>query len=136
MLQEDVLSISKTAEISASPTVLVVDDEPAFCTVVCEILRTYGFSAHQALSARHAITLLSEFTPDLILTDIMMPDVDGLSMIRKLRSDPELSQIPTVVLSAKSEPGDIHAAFEAGADACLPKPFSAQELRELVARFP
>lgn len=135
MFQETVLTGSEIAAVPAGPAVLVVDDEPAFCTVVCEILRTYGFTAYPALNARQAIALLGDLTPDLILTDVMMPDVDGLSMIRRLRSHPELSEIPTIVLSAKSEPEDLHAAFEAGADACLPKPFTAQELHDLVRRF-
>jgi CheY-like chemotaxis protein len=135
MYQQTAMTAPEMEAIPAGPAVLVVDDEPAFCTVVCEILRTYGFTAYPALNARQAITLLGELTPDLILTDVMMPDVDGLSMIRRLRSHPELSEIPTIVLSAKSEPEDLHAAFEAGADACLPKPFSAQELRDLVKRF-
>ncbi len=135
MFQETVRAVPEMEALETGPTVLVVDDEPAFCTVVCEILRTYGFTPYPALNARQAIALLGDMTPDIILTDVMMPDVDGLSMIRRLRSHPELSAIPTIVLSAKSEPEDLNAAFEAGADACLPKPFTAQELHELVRRF-
>lgn len=120
---------------SRGRTVLVIDDEPSFCAVVCEILRLCGFDTHQALGARHAMGILEEIRPDLILTDIMMPDVDGLSLLRQLRADPLLYAIPTVVLTARCEPAHLDAAMQAGADGYLKKPFSAQELRDKVRQF-
>jgi CheY-like chemotaxis protein len=116
-------------------TVLVIDDEPSFCAVVCEILSLYGFRTQQALGARHALGILKELRPDLILTDVMMPDVDGLSLLRLLRSDPSLHGIPTIVITARCEPSHLDAVMEAGADAYLKKPFSANELQEKVHQF-
>jgi CheY-like chemotaxis protein len=115
--------------------ILVVDDEPSFCTVLSEILRSFGYFVRQAHDAHHAIELLKKTTPDLILTDVMMPGMDGLTFIRQIRSDPTKASIPTIVISAKAQAEDIRASKEAGADACLVKPFSARELREVVHKF-
>lgn len=112
--------------------ILVVDDEPSFCTVLSEILRSFGYMVRHVHTVRHAYELLEERRPDLILTDIMMPDIDGLTFIRQMRADPSSSSIPMIVVSAKSQPEDIAATKEAGADACLVKPFSARELRQVV----
>jgi CheY-like chemotaxis protein len=116
-------------------SILVVDDEPAFCTVVCEILRVYGFVAHPANSARQAMELLEGITPDLILADVMMPEIDGLTLLRELRSKSGWKTIPAIVISAKCDPDDFTAALDAGANGCLAKPFSASELREIVERI-
>lgn len=125
------VGIERTVPIS----ILVVDDEPAFCTVVCEILRVYGYVAHPANSARQAMELLEGITPDLILADVMMPEVDGLTLLRELRSKSGWKNIPAIVISAKCDPDDFSAALAAGANACLAKPFSASELRETVERI-
>lgn len=118
-----------------SINILVVDDEPAFCAVVCEILRVYGFVAHPVNGARQALEFMKGLTPDLILADVMMPEVDGLTMLRELRANAGWSGIPAIVISAKSAPEDFSAAMAAGANGCLAKPFSASELRETVERF-
>ena len=115
--------------------ILVVDDEPSFCTVLSEILRSFGYFVRQAHDANHAFELLKKSLPDLILTDVMMPGMDGLTFIRQIRADPDRSSIPTIVISAKAQAEDITASKEAGADACLIKPFSARELREVVQKF-
>ena len=120
---------------SRSRYILVVDDEPSFCTVLSEILRSFGYFVRQAYDADHAIELLKVDLPDLILTDVMMPGMDGLTFIRLIRSDPERSSIPTIVISAKSQAEDIAETKRAGADAYLIKPFSARELRDVVHKF-
>jgi CheY-like chemotaxis protein len=118
---------------SSNPSyILIVDDEPSFCTVLSEILRSFGYMVRHVHTVRHAYELLKEQIPDLILTDVMMPDIDGLTFIRQMRADPERSSIPIIVVSAKSQPEDIAASKDAGADACLIKPFSARELRQVV----
>jgi CheY-like chemotaxis protein len=128
-------SIFTTRSKSHQRYILVVDDEPSFCTVLSEILRSFGYFVRQAYDANHAIELLKNTPPDLILTDVMMPGMDGLTFIRQIRSDPTRSSIPTVVISAKAQAEDIRASKEAGADACLVKPFSARELREVVHKY-
>ena len=113
-------------------SVLVVDDEPDFCQVVKEILSIDGFVVLEAHSVIQALATLAHQAPDLILTDVMMPDIDGLDLIRSLRSEPSWSRIPAVVVSARVQEEDRAAALQAGANAFLPKPFSARELRETI----
>ncbi len=130
---------SKLLSKYGSPTannhiILVIDDEEAFCDVVCEILDSLGYNTRQAYDAHQAIALLQEITPDLILTDVMMPELDGLTFIRQLRSDPTWSEIPIIIVSAKATKEDREAAKEAGADGYLIKPFSSLELEELITR--
>lgn len=129
---EDTQSTFTTAVGTHLQSILVVDDEPSFSAVLSEILRSFGYLVHQANNVDNAIAILNEEIPDLILTDIMMPGIDGLSFVRKIRSDSQLSSIPIIVVSAKLQPADIEATELAGADAYLVKPFSALELREAV----
>jgi len=112
--------------------VLVVDDEPAFCFAISEILRLRGHSVEQAHNVSEALVILTGLTPDLILTDIMMPDSDGLSFIRHLRSRPAWAKIPAIAVTAKALQKDRDAARAAGADGYLVKPFSAQELHTVI----
>jgi two-component system, chemotaxis family, chemotaxis protein CheY len=110
-------------------TILVIDDEPALRSVLCTMLEVFGFSVVEAGSATLALTLLEEITPDLVLTDVMMPDMDGLTLIRKLRAEPAWAEIPALVISAKTTTDDRMAAELAGASGFLAKPFSAADLK-------
>lgn len=116
-------------------SILIVDDEQDFCAVVTEILQLYGFTVFAANNAAEAFSILERAKPDLILTDVMMPETDGLSLIRDLRSHPLWSKIPAIVLSAKASPEDLEAARIAGADDCLPKPFSVHQLRSVIEAY-
>ena len=116
----------------ASHSVLLVDDEQAFSTIMGIILKLSGFTVQRVSSATQALELLSQSTPDLILADVMMPEIDGLTLVRRLRSEPAWSEIPTVVVTAKSGPETVAAAKQAGANAFLAKPFSAEELRDAI----
>ncbi len=115
--------------------ILVVDDEPDFCAALHDILESDGYDVHQAPSALAALVLLENLEPDLILTDLMMPGMDGLAFVREIRAHQSWRGIPTVVVSAKGTAQDIAAARDAGADAYLTKPFSARELRDTVRSF-
>jgi CheY-like chemotaxis protein len=116
-------------------SVLVIDDEPSFCFAISEILTLEGYQVRQAHTARQAFDILEEITPDLILTDVMMPGVDGLTFLRRLRRHPDLEAVPTIAISAMAMKSDIQAAKDAGADHYLPKPFSAKELRQAIALY-
>jgi CheY-like chemotaxis protein len=110
-------------------TILVIDDEPALRSVLCTMLEVFGYSVIEAGSATFALSLLEEVKPDLILTDVMMPDMDGFTLIRRLRSEPTWSDIPALVISAKTTKDDRMAAETAGANGFLAKPFSAADLK-------
>jgi CheY-like chemotaxis protein len=115
-------------------SVLVVDDDPAFCTVMRLFLRGDGYEVHLAFDAFDAYRVLQRTHPDIILTDLMMPEIDGLELIRDLRTNPEWRETPIVVVSARVMPEDKDAAKEAGADAFVTKPFSFQDLRTMIHR--
>lgn len=123
----------ETAEISRS--ILVVDDERGFCDVITVILESQGYQVHKAHHANDAFGLLDETKPDLILTDMMMPEIDGVGLIKRLRETPAWADIPVVMVSAYSEPEIRENAFEAGATAFISKPFSASELRSTVGAY-
>jgi len=121
---------------TASPrSILVVDDERGFCDVVTVILESQGYQVHKAHHANDAIDLMDEATPDLILTDMMMPEIDGVGLIKLLRETPAWADIPVVVVSAYSEPEIQENAFAAGATGFISKPFSASELRSTVGAY-
>ncbi len=125
---------SKTKDLHAY-NLLVVDDEPSFSGILSEILRSFGYFVHQAHSVPEAIRIIEDERPDLILTDIMMPGIDGLTLVRMLRGDPIWASIPIIVVTAKAQPSEIEATIASGADGYLIKPFSASELREAVKSF-
>ena len=118
-----------------SGSILVVDDERGFCDVVTVILESQGYQVQQAHHANDALGLLDETTPDLILTDMMMPEMDGVGLIKRLRETPKWANIPVVVISAYSEPEVQENAFAAGATGFISKPFSASELRSTVGAY-
>jgi CheY-like chemotaxis protein len=116
----------------STSTILVVDDEQPFCEVVAEILTTFGYPVRKAFNAAQALEVLGSITPILIILDIMMPDVDGLTLVRRFRADPRLSKIPVIMSSAKFLKEDRAEAINAGASAYLTKPFSAADLRSAI----
>ena len=119
----------ETDMIQANNCILVIDDEKPFCEVVAEILTNYGYTVQKAFNAAQALSLLESFNPALIILDIMMPDIDGLTLVRKLRLEKRFASLPIIVSSAKFLEEDRSAALDAGASMYLTKPFSAQELR-------
>ena len=108
-----------------SRSILVVDDERGFRDVVTVILESQGYQVHQAHHANDALGLLDETTPDLILTDMMMPEMDGVGLIKRLRETPKWANIPVVVSSAYSKPVGQEEALAAGDTCFIAKPFSA-----------
>jgi CheY-like chemotaxis protein len=129
------LAPSITEPTCSKGSILVVDDEPAICVVMGIILKLHGYAVFRAHSVPQAISYLQANRPDLILVDIMMPGVDGITMIRNIKSTPEWAEIPTIVLSAKTGQQDRQEAYEAGASAFLAKPFTANELHGIVEPF-
>jgi len=114
------------------PTVMVVDDDPTFCAIMGEILKMYNARVYCANSTEEAIRLLENLTPDLILTDVMMPEVDGLTFVRRIRAEQPYARVPVIVVSAGVSTQEQAAALQAGADSFLAKPFSLKDLREAV----
>jgi len=105
--------------------VLVVDDEPRMVRFIRLNLEQDGFNVVEARSGTEALTQLRNTIPDLILLDIMLPDIDGLETLRMIR---EFSQIPIIMVTAKGEEDDRVRGLERGADDYITKPFSPREL--------
>jgi len=125
---------SKSASPQWHTSILIIDDEIAFCTVLREILSPRGYDVRTAHRASEALHILKSFTPDVILTDIMMPELDGLSLVRQIRDLPRFAETPIVVVSAKSMQEDHEEALQAGANELLSKPFTSQELLLTIQR--
>ncbi|HYO64013.1 MAG TPA: response regulator transcription factor [Pyrinomonadaceae bacterium] len=121
-----------------SKRLLVVDDEPNLLRAVAACLRGEGFDVVTARGGREALVRVAETVPDLIVSDIRMPGMDGYQLARQLRSSPRTALTPVVFLTAKDETADRIEGFRTGVDAYLTKPFEPDELvaviRSILAR--
>lgn len=115
-----------------SGKLLLVDDEPGLRQAVQEYLQESGFVVTVAGNATDAWGLLQQETPDLIISDIMMPQVDGYEFLKQLRGDPRFASLPVVFLTARGMTSDRILGYQAGCDAYLAKPFDPDELVALV----
>ncbi len=111
-----------------SRRVLVVDDEPNLLRAVEAVLRGDGFTVTVARSSKEALIAVARQLPDLIVSDIRMPGMDGFELARRLRSSKHTAIIPIVFLTAKDETEDRIEGFQAGVDMYLTKPFEPDEL--------
>ncbi len=108
--------------------ILVIDDEPDLRELVRINLDQAGYRVETASSGRDALQALRRSPPDLVVLDLMLPDVSGTELCRKIRSDPALAHIPVIMLTAKAAEVDRVVGFELGADDYVTKPFSPREL--------
>lgn len=108
--------------------ILIIDDEPDIVEMVDYMLTEAGYTVVGAQTGQDGLDLALEFRPDLTLCDIMMPGMNGYDIIKKIRQDPELATKPFIFLTAKSEPEELRARMELGADDYLTKPFTEEEL--------
>jgi len=113
-------------------TVMIIEDEPDAAEMFAEMMRVNGFRVLKMFSSAPAIPMIAQEKPDVIILDIMMPDISGLEVLRFMRRDPDLLSIPVIVVSAKSMPSDIKTGIEAGASLYLTKPVGFRELKEAV----
>lgn len=118
--------------ITSQKTVMIIEDEPEAAELFGEMMRVNGFRVLKIFSSAPAIPMLIQEKPDVIILDIMMPDISGLEVLRYMRREPELLSIPVIVVSAKSMPGDIKVGLEAGASMYLTKPVGFLELKQAV----
>lgn len=117
---------------SLAKKILIVDDEEYIVELLRINLKKQGYEPICAYSGTEALEQAQKMRPDLILLDIMMPDMDGLETCRKLREDRTMKKVPIIILSAKSEETDKVIGLGVGADDYMTKPFG---IRELMARI-
>ena len=105
--------------------ILIVDDEPQITRVLRRSLMTHGYDVHVASDGESALQTLGDWMPDLVVTDLSMPNINGLELCRRLRA---ISQLPIIVLSVRGEERTKVEALDAGADDYVTKPFGMDEL--------
>jgi DNA-binding response OmpR family regulator len=108
--------------------ILVVDDTPANIQTVTAILKEKGYQISVATNGRQALEVVSRIRPDLILLDVMMPEMDGFETCSQLKASPEWHDIPIIFLTSKTDTTDIVKGFELGAVDYVGKPFNSHEL--------
>ncbi len=122
-------------------TIMVVDDEPDIVYLVSKMLKKEGFDVIATNSGDEALEKLKEFTPDLILLDVMMPGINGWEAAKKIKEDPKLKSIPIAMLTVKSSEEDVEKSFAfGGSNAHIPKPIEREKMintvRWLLENFP
>jgi two-component system, OmpR family, response regulator ResD len=120
-------TMERMADQEGRRSVLVVDDEPTITEVVSRYLERAGYSARTAADGLEAVRIADEYRPDLVVLDVMLPELDGLQVLRRLR-DGEGGRTPVILLTAKGEQDDKLAGLRSGADDYVVKPFSPSEL--------
>ncbi len=116
-----------------SAKILLVEDDLPMQEGIRDVLELDGHQVVTATNGFDALSMLAAESPDLVISDIMMPRMDGLEFCRRVRQDPRWASLPFVFLSAKGQKGDIRAGMNLGADDYLCKPFEMQELLEMVS---
>jgi DNA-binding response OmpR family regulator len=117
-----------------SPHVLVADDDAWILRMVATVLEKRGYSVETAVDGEDALARALARAPDLLITDVMMPKLDGWSLVRQLRSHAELAMLPVIFLTALSSEDDRIRGFRLGADDYVTKPFRFEELDLRVAK--
>jgi two-component system OmpR family response regulator len=110
------------------PRILVVEDHPLIAELIETRLRIEGLRPVKALGGQEAIDQIESSTFDLVILDIMMPDIDGYQVLAHIRSKESTRALPVIFLTARSSPEDVERGLQLGADHYLTKPFSGAEL--------
>jgi CheY-like chemotaxis protein len=115
--------------------ILFVDDDPMTLEILKRSIELFGHQAILASSGEQAQKLVNEQIPDLIMTDMNIPDMDGISLVKQFKQDPKTAQIPVVVLSASPEIDAGEISLAAGAEEFLTKPVRLDELQSVIDRY-
>jgi len=115
--------------------ILIVEDNALNIKLFCDLLAAHGHQPEAVTDSRNALEAARNFVPDLVITDIQLPHVSGLELIRLIRADPELAPTPIMAVTAYSGPGDEEKIREAGAQAYVSKPISVLRFAETVNRL-
>jgi len=109
-------------------TIMVVDDNPDIITIVKTILEGKGYTVLSASSGLELLNMLKNQKPDLIILDIMMPEMDGLEVLSRLKAVTDTATIPVILLTAKVQYEDVLGGYKLGADYYITKPFTSTQL--------
>ncbi|HVN15272.1 MAG TPA: response regulator [Anaerolineales bacterium] len=117
---------------SPQRTVMIIEDEADAAELFAEMMRVSGYRVVKMFSSGPAMPAIQREKPDVVILDVMMPDISGLEVLRFMRREPSLAKIPVIVVSAKSMPTDIKNGLDAGASLYLTKPVGFLDLRQAV----
>lgn len=115
-------------------SILLVEDDEMVADVVRINLEAEGYDVVHAPNGAAGLAVIAQTPPDLVILDVMMPEIDGWTVLTRLRDDAATRSLPVIMLSAKAMPADQVRGYNLGATAYLPKPFSATELVERVTQ--
>lgn len=119
----------------ANATILYVEDNPANRLLVNRVLAADGYTVLEAANAQQAFDVIEKESPDLILMDINMPDIDGYTLTGQLKALPKIKEVPIIALTANVMKGDRERTLEAGCDGYLQKPIDVDTLSAQIADF-
>ena len=128
-------SSSTPTPATVTATVLVVDDDPAIQKVLRLNLELEGYAVVSACNGAEALERLADRKPDLVVLDVMMPVVDGLEVLRRIREDVAMADLPVILLTARSTEDDMWQGWQLGADYYMTKPFDIEELLRSMDRL-
>lgn len=115
--------------------ILIVEDEESLLKLESILLTSKGYAVEGVADGLAAIEAVKKSRPDLVLLDIMLPQIDGFEVCRRIKSDPETSDIPVIMLTAKKSREDMARGEEVGADWYITKPFKSAMVIETIQRF-
>jgi DNA-binding NarL/FixJ family response regulator len=114
--------------VSMPLTILVVDDDLGTRLSISDYLELSGYSVITAIDGQEALAMIQEYHPDLMVTDIVMPRINGYELVRRVRQIPEFRLLPVILLTARTRTQEKILGYESGCDLYLPKPFELEEL--------
>jgi CheY-like chemotaxis protein len=112
--------------------ILVVDDDPSVRRLLSVQLGLAGYEVHIAENGPAALLAIGRDAPDLVVLDVMMPDLDGWQVLRALRAEPRYQFLPVLMLTAKVQPSDVQLSYDLGASAVIGKPYDGERLTQMV----
>jgi len=115
--------------------ILIVEDEESLLKLESILLTSKGYDVRGVLNGQQALDAISEERPDLVLLDIMLPEIDGFEVCRRIKENPETRSIPVIMLTAKKSREDMSRGEKVGADWYITKPFKSVMVIETIQRF-
>ena len=116
---------------SNKKTIVIADDEPFILSAVNDTLSD-DYNVITATNGKSALSMIRKHKPDMAVLDVMMPEMDGVEVVRELKNDEDLAYIPVILLTAKGQMMDIEKGFKSGVNAYMVKPFSPEKLMEKI----
>jgi two-component system cell cycle response regulator DivK len=120
---------------AAGAQILVVEDNEKNMKLFCDVLQATGYRTLEATTGEEAVALAAEHSPDLVLMDIQLPDIDGVEALRRLRADGRTASVPVLALTAQAMDGDRERFLAAGFDGYLSKPVDVADFVSVVRRY-